>query len=527
MSSLTSVSTAQPGVFSQVPADIVVPLHSRDDTNQNRNISIEFTMRFDDVLDSQKLVDSLWKLLEKPGWNKVGARLRLSTTNGRLEYHIPSHYTKERPPVNFTQKTYDMRFEEHPIGRKFPVVDEHNDSVQSFDVLDSLREITQTENSTTVLDDWIHTDKAQLGLHVVSFKDTTLVTLTWLHTLLDAMGRQALLKAWQAVLEGRDDDVPEFWGFAFDPLAQLGAPLDEDRTTVEDKSTPDVKVREKKQESPSPASETKKAPTGRMLYVPASYMARLRTKAMNDLTSLDASQITYNTSNSSEPEPFLSDGDIFSAWLVKHLVSADATLLESPPVRPVIFVNVLGMRDVLSTSSTKYKVLIPRGTAFIGNAATGIVSPFSLKQFLDMPLGHIAARIRKDLVEQGNREAVEASQRASCIEQQTNMAPPDAQMAPAVFVVSNWAKAKLFEVNFSAAVVSRTDNQGGPVGKSTTGKPTYIHVYGTDKRASGSGVGPGGIGNCVGKDARGGYWLGGICSGGWAERFEKAVLSDA
>ena len=44
-------------------------------------------MRFDDVLDSQKLVDSLWKLLEKPGWNKVGARLRLNTTNGRLEYH--------------------------------------------------------------------------------------------------------------------------------------------------------------------------------------------------------------------------------------------------------------------------------------------------------------------------------------------------------------------------------------------------------------------------------------------------------
>jgi len=91
---------------------------------------------------------------------------------------VPSRYTKERPPVNFTQKTYDMRFEEHPIGRKFPVVDEHNDNVQSFDVLDSLRGITQTENSTTVLDDWIHTDKAQLGLHVVSFKDATLVTLT-------------------------------------------------------------------------------------------------------------------------------------------------------------------------------------------------------------------------------------------------------------------------------------------------------------------------------------------------------------
>ena len=484
-------------------------------------------MRFDDVLDSQKLVDALWKLLERPGWKKLGARLRLNTTTERLEYHIPAQYTKERPPINFTHQTYDMKLEDHSIGRRFPVVDEQDDGIQFFDVMDSLRGVTQTENSTVVLDDWIYADKAQLGLHIASFQDATLVTITWLHTLLDAMGRQALLRAWQAVLEGRDADVPEFWGYDFDPLAQLGAPLGEDKAKVEDTNVVDAKVEEKKEQSSSQASESKSAQGARMLYMPASYMARLRTEAIRDLASLDTSQITYNTSSSSEPKPFLSDGDIFSAWLVRHLVSSDTTLLDSPPTRPVIFVNVLGMRDILSTSTSKYEVLIPRGKAYIGNCTTGIVSPFSLEQFLNMPLGHIAARIRKDLVEQGNREAVEASQRASRIEQQTNMSPPDAQTAPAVFVFTNWAKAKLFETDFSAAIASHNGDQVKPVDRSIKGKPTYINVYGTDSRKTGHGVGPGGIGNCVGKDARGGYWIGGISSEECVARFEKAVLGDA
>jgi hypothetical protein len=523
-----------------------MPLHSRDDTDQNRNIAIEFTMRFDDVLDAQKLVDALWKLLERPGWKKLGARLRLNTTNGKLEYHVPAQYTKERPPVNFTQKTYDTKLEEHAIGRQFPVVDERNDRVQVFEMLNSLRAITQTENSTTVLDDWIYTDKAQLGLHIASFKDVTLVTITWLHTLLDAMGRHVLLKAWTAVLEGRDDDVPEFWGYDFDPLAQLGAPLDRNNEDVVDANVVNAKVQEKGQSSIWTATTSlgtwltrllgylysqffgpKVQQGGRMLYMPAAYMTRLRTEAMRDLSSLDASQITYSTSTSSEPKPFLSDGDIFSAWLTRHLVASDTALLNSPPIRPVVFVNVLGMRDMLSTSSSKYKALILKGKAYVGNCSTGIISPFSLQQFLSMPLGHIAARIRKDLVEHGNREAVEASQRASRNKQQTGASPPDAQMVPAVIVFTNWAKAKLFETDFSAAIVSDKDNNDGPVNRPTRGKPTYINVYGTDRRLSRHGAVPARLGNCVGKDWKGGYWLAGLSTEDCAGRLEKAVLSDA
>ena len=105
-------------------------------------------------------------------------------------------------------------------------------SFECFEANPSVRGLTVPENSPTQLADWIYTDRAQLGLHVVNFTDTTLVTLVWLHTLLDAMGRKALLLAWIAVLEGRDEDVPELWGYDFDPLKDLGVEPQDNGSTV-------------------------------------------------------------------------------------------------------------------------------------------------------------------------------------------------------------------------------------------------------------------------------------------------------
>jgi hypothetical protein len=55
----------------------VIRLHSKDDTWMNRGISLEFTLHFDHVLDSDRLRCSLQRLLEIGEWKKLGARLRL------------------------------------------------------------------------------------------------------------------------------------------------------------------------------------------------------------------------------------------------------------------------------------------------------------------------------------------------------------------------------------------------------------------------------------------------------------------
>ena len=120
----------------RIPSDTVIPLYDRDETYANRNVAFEFTMRFDEVLDADKLADALWRLIEKPGWRKLGARMRMNVgaparivaksplltlqDQSRLEYHIPAQSTKERPPINFTQFKYDMPLAEHPLGTIIP-----------------------------------------------------------------------------------------------------------------------------------------------------------------------------------------------------------------------------------------------------------------------------------------------------------------------------------------------------------------------------------------------------------------------
>ena len=62
----------------RVPTDIVIPLGQHDDQHPYRSLVLDFSMRFDDALDVDKLVNALEKLIEKPGWRKLGARLRLN-----------------------------------------------------------------------------------------------------------------------------------------------------------------------------------------------------------------------------------------------------------------------------------------------------------------------------------------------------------------------------------------------------------------------------------------------------------------
>jgi hypothetical protein len=69
---------SKPSAPETIPTDTIIPLFERDDSTANRAVALEFTMVFDDVLDADKLSGALWRLLEKPGWKKLGARLRLN-----------------------------------------------------------------------------------------------------------------------------------------------------------------------------------------------------------------------------------------------------------------------------------------------------------------------------------------------------------------------------------------------------------------------------------------------------------------
>jgi hypothetical protein len=56
--------------------DEVYPVHLFDDPGRLEVLVTSWTLRFNDVLDKDKIHESLAKLLEVGDWRKVGGRLR-------------------------------------------------------------------------------------------------------------------------------------------------------------------------------------------------------------------------------------------------------------------------------------------------------------------------------------------------------------------------------------------------------------------------------------------------------------------
>lgn len=59
-------------------ADTIIPAHSHDDTATFRAIILDFTLRFDDVLDPEAMRRALARLMELGNWKKLGSRLRIN-----------------------------------------------------------------------------------------------------------------------------------------------------------------------------------------------------------------------------------------------------------------------------------------------------------------------------------------------------------------------------------------------------------------------------------------------------------------
>ena len=64
----------------RVATDQVIPLYFMDDNKINRAISLDVSMKFDHALDVEMLKGALERVLDQPGWRRLGARLRLNAS---------------------------------------------------------------------------------------------------------------------------------------------------------------------------------------------------------------------------------------------------------------------------------------------------------------------------------------------------------------------------------------------------------------------------------------------------------------
>ncbi|KAJ5159316.1 uncharacterized protein N7500_008967 [Penicillium coprophilum] len=461
-----------------VPTDQIVPLRQWDDLHYLRSLCHDFTFRFDDVLDAAKLEAALERLMEIGDWGQLGARLR-QNENGKLEYHIPAEYDpKTRPAFIFTTAEYGMSINEHPLGSQLP----KSGQDQSFlsPTSSVFRPLVCHQDSPRELADWIYTDRPQLHVHVTLFQDTTLLTVSYIHTLFDAVSRTNFFKAWIAVLNGRETEVPPFLPFDQDPLCTLGKGVSRQNYTNFHRLLSGLSL----------------VLFGlRYLWelfwfrAEEEHSIRLPGHCVNQMRETARRQLTATTAEGVEP-PFLSEPDIVSAWWVKTLVTA----LNPSRDRAIMVMSPFNVWSVFSEQFPS------GGKGFIGNAFFNSYNVLDVDEVLeDDNLAYLASKNRQALVEHRTQEQVHAM---TSIQRNSIMSiPPLVGKSNLLFMThTNQHKARYFETDFSAAVVATgVPLSGRP---HALGRPSYINdiehcrLYPTRN-----------VCRVIGKDAAGDWWL--------------------
>nr|POF13030.1 hypothetical protein CFP56_10178 [Quercus suber] len=458
--------------------DDIYPVHMIDDIKVHRDIINGWTLVFNDVLDADKLHNALAKLLTIGDWRKIGGRLRLKKS-GALEIYVPRTFTAERPAVVFTHRQLGMSINDHELAKNLPRATEFS-SVQQGSV--DFQAFASREKAPATLQDFLTQDMPQLSLYVTSFEDATLVALSFPHTLTDAMGQGALLRAWSAVLAGKDSDVPPLLGARNDAIC---AALDSSNTVTEKFVLGSKRL-------------------GMLglfklgLYFAAGilwnwWMGDVETRAIflsqRTMDALRNQAVDEAPQTSGSDKIFLSDGDVLTAW------SARAVAASFSYPRPVTVLQAMNVRYRLSSMSNALGVYIQNSNIY---AFTILSASMAAKS-----LGYAASENRKQLAEQAKEDQVLAYLREvrqkSKPGQGTIILPGPSDAA--FVLMTNWSRAAMFHAaDFSPAVV-RAGVQKGASRNNPPGTMVYhyMQAIGSSNFANFFAV--------LGKDHGGNYWL--------------------
>lgn len=352
------------------------------------------------------------------------------------------------------------------------------------DNLSIIKNISESDirhsNTPKRLEDWIYSDNPQLSIHVVLFNDATLLTVTFLHTLTDIGGLATILKAWTAVLHGKENEVPPMHGFGKNPQAQLSKITPQENYIFSEKVLKLFGmllflIRFLFELVWRPNVEEK------IIFLPRRYIERIRENALRELAD----------KNDEQKKPFISEGDVIFAWYSRMVLSVLRPALH----RPIVLINAFDIRPTLA------KEIIPLNSALIGNVTSVAYTFLSTRQTLQEPLSFVAYELRRSLIQQRRKEQIEAlaNLQKRTIER-TGQMPLIGDFNSLLIVCSNWHKVRFFELDFSPAVIVSGDSLIGRSNK--LGKPSYIHPI--------SHVYPVPFRNCgivIGKDADRNWWL--------------------
>ncbi|KAH6869537.1 hypothetical protein B0T10DRAFT_501491 [Thelonectria olida] len=483
---------AKPTPALKVDGDDVYPLFVLDDTKLYRELMLTWTFCFNDVLDAEKLHSSLSKLLEIGDWRKLGGRVRKN--NGKFEIHVPPTFTPQRPAVAFTHHVLDISIDEHPVAKSIPKAPQQPSLQPGPHVF---REFVVSSDTPVTVFDLLYRDSPQISLRITSFTDASLVSLVWPHTLMDALGLQALLEAWSLVLAGRESEV----------LAVVGAREDVALMSVgprrasgkADEAEEDLKIAHKRVQGVwlilfglrflwslfwDGPCET------RSIYLPREAVTRLRGRAVEEAKAV---------ASSADETPFISDGDVLTAWFTKLVVSSE------PRQRPVTILCAFNLRFWM-------KSLMQSTGVYLQNLAVATFT-FLSPVLAEGSLGSIALTNRQNLLEQTTQPQLRAIMRTVVNESQDgNPTFLFGQSNMLLVIVTNWEKAKIMtSADFGPAVIR--PGETGATRRNPPGMMSYFYYFPMKENMMTKNVMV-----VSAKDHEGNYWLSGtLLPRAWAK----------
>ncbi|KAM7220385.1 hypothetical protein V8F06_004164 [Rhypophila decipiens] len=490
------------------PTDEVLVAHALDDARTLRDIIMGLAFRFDDLLDCDKIRDALARLLEVGGWRRLGGRLRLNKKTGRIEILVPKKFTPDRPAVRYSHVTFDMNMDQHPQLRDhFPHPTEGPSMQSGFQEYMTLLGPADG-NPLHSLQDYLQSDHPQISLHVVSFRDATLVAVKIPHFSTDIIGWHHLLHNWSLVLSGLEDQVQPFGGFDEDiteRIAHLSIP---DKPS--EKSSPDIELAGHKQLTGLDmflfvlrllwAILFGPKVTSRTVFLPAKTMQVLREETRRDL------ETHVQQSTSSSPKITPSDADMLTAWIAKMTLTSTSREIPNKMSQTASIMTVVDMRKrcpaIFSPPDDKGQVPV-----YIQNLSSVAMTHLPIKALLSQPLGITASQIRRSVTPQASEEVISGVVRHVLADVPGRLRTGTTLFAKGseiLFPVSNWTCARLFEFDLGPAVID-TGNKTG-FSNARPGRPVTIApvVFSTNPVIRNTWT-------VTGRDAHGNYWLQAVC----------------
>jgi hypothetical protein len=358
--------------------------------------------------------------------------------DGDLEYLIPSELDQTQHLLRFSHLVIDGFINDYVPQGDIPHAEGDKPRVACSPK--ALESLMKEDASQPLCLEWlIQHELPQLGLRILSFHDATLISLTCLHSLVDAvgMGMDGIIGAWMLVLQGRKSELPPLCGVDEDLLTNLGKhpPIEPYKLADRIMSRAETLCWALKRIFHTWLSHR---PEERVIFVPATWLQRLRDAVLRDLA-----METAKKGKESKTTPFVSEGDVLVAWWTRYAIQH----LRKKTNKTLLITNAYNIRPVLSGR------LLPTNHFYPSNALTFLFVLSSMGEVLSKPINWLAKNVRQSITEMGTFEQTEAMAHTFLQEKKSftdSRMLGDMGMHSVAF--SNWSKAKFFELDLSEAV---------------------------------------------------------------------------